>query len=233
MSYDRTDPRDSCDRAVRELFGGLSPELSERFRRANPPRHGRGVTNEHEDEFYFGFGFDLSSRKSKLEAMKVRAENWPPVAMALAVRNSMLFHIEKAIAELDEQEVRSASQAEMKATIERIRRRWDEIDQRAAGLIVAEQGQPRADAPRADPGSTPTTARAHCANRKSNGLDYRLNDALLVAEMRELIRSEKARSSEDAARFLVIAKRAEGRAKDESKIKRLALHYRRTFATQS
>jgi len=230
MSYDRTDPRDSCDRAV----GGLSPELSERFRRANPPRHGRG-TNEHEDEFYFVFGFDLSSRKSKLEAMKVRAENWPPVAMALAVRNSMLFHIEKAIAELprDEQEVRSASQAEMKATIERIRRRWDEIDQRAAGLIVAEQGQPRADAPRADPGSTPTTARAHCANRKSNGLDYRLNDALLVAEMRELIQSKKARSSEDAARFLVIAKRAEGRAKDESKIKRLALHYRQAFATQS
>jgi hypothetical protein len=60
--------------------------------------------------------------------------------------------------------------------------------------------------------------------RRSNGPDYREKDALLVAEMQDLIATHRARSSEDAARAVV--KRAVGGGTDESKVKRLTKRYR-------
>lgn len=67
--------------------------------------------------------------------------------------------------------------------------------------------------------------------RRHNGLDYRLADAPLVAEMRSLIEGEKARSPEDAARS--VCGRAEGHGKPESKVKRLTLHYHQIYRAQS
>ena len=67
------------------------------------------------------------------------------------------------------------------------------------------------------PARTPT-------KRRHNGLDHRLSDAPLVADMRNLIATKKAQSAEDAARAVV--SRAAGSGQPASKVKRLALHYR-------
>jgi hypothetical protein len=76
--------------------------------------------------------------------MKVQAQNVDaPDAVALAMRNAMLFHIDEAIAALpkDEEEVRSALPAKSRATLERVRRRWGERDLRSAGISIMEQTQ--------------------------------------------------------------------------------------------
>jgi hypothetical protein len=67
--------------------------------------------------------------------------------------------------------------------------------------------------------------------RKHNGLDHRAADVPLVAEMQALIEARKARSPDDAARAVV--DRAEGHGTPESKVKRLAKHYRETPRAQS
>jgi hypothetical protein len=77
---------------------------------------------------------------------------------------------------------------------------------------------------------TVTNGGLPAQKRKSNGRDYRQVDAPLVTEMRHLIEDRSARSPEDAARGLV--GRAQGGGTDESKVKRLALHYRKTYPVE-
>ena len=67
--------------------------------------------------------------------------------------------------------------------------------------------------------------------RRHNGADYRVSDEPLVSKMREMIMAKKARSPEDAARDVV--KCAQGGGQDNSKVKRLALHYRKSYPDQS
>jgi hypothetical protein len=83
------------------------------------------------------FWFEVPFRKAELETKKVQAQNVAaPDAVALAMRNTMLFYIDEAIDALpkDEEEVRSALPAKSKATVERVRKRWTELDKRALGL---------------------------------------------------------------------------------------------------
>jgi hypothetical protein len=80
-------------------------------------------------------------------------------------------------------------------------------------------------------GEAPAAVPAASAKRHTNGLDFRQDDAPLVDEMRRLIESGKARSPEDAARAVVAG--AKGHGKPESKVKRLAKHYRDTLSCQS
>jgi hypothetical protein len=147
-------------------FSKLSPELRERIRRQGEEKRrlDADTANKDEDEFWLEVPF----RKPKLEAMKVLAQNVDaPDAVALAMRNAMLFHIDEAIDALpkDEEEVRSALPAELKATIERVRRRWKECDKRAAGMSIIEQtpgldGLPQAPAGvDAQPAEAQTSAR--------------------------------------------------------------------------
>jgi hypothetical protein len=84
--------------------------------------------------------------------------------------------------------------------------------------------------PKRTAGETPAAVPPP-TKRRSNGLDYRQDDAPLLDEMRRLIESKKPRSPEDAARAVVAD--ASGHGKPESKVKRLAKHYRDTQARQS
>jgi hypothetical protein len=112
---------------------------------------------DHETEFWLEVPF----RKPKLEDMKILAQSvGAPDAVALAVRTAMLFHIDEAIDTLpkDEEEVRSALPAEYRATIERVRRRWKEQDQRAGGITVDTAN--KSDV-RAENSQAPLGAEAH------------------------------------------------------------------------
>ena len=127
-------------------FGELSPELRDRIRRASEDHQKWEDDPANTDEAKFWL--EVPFRETKLKAMKVQAENVAaPDAVALAMRNAMLFHIDKAIDALrkDEEEVRSALPAKKKATLEQVRRRWDRRDSIAAGLIAAEHVQGRAE----------------------------------------------------------------------------------------
>jgi hypothetical protein len=62
--------------------------------------------------------------------------------------------------------------------------------------------------------------------RRSNGLDYRAKDAWLFPRMRALINDKKARSPEDAARWMLEDAAGRGRSTDASIVRRLAKHYR-------
>ena len=99
-----------------------------------------------------------------------------------------------------------------------IRGRWPDA-MRWAQMVVP--GVQRAQADK------PAPARA---KRKSNGLDYREADAPVVAEMRNMIDAGDARSPEDAA--LAVFDRAVGKAIRDSKVKRLARHYREKYPSQ-
>jgi len=76
------------------------------------------------------------------------------------------------------------------------------------------------------PASIPSPSVA-ARKRVHNGLDYRKADAPLVTEMRKMIEAGRARSPEDAARGVV--DRAVGGGQATSKLKRLALNYRRIY----
>jgi hypothetical protein len=72
--------------------------------------------------------------------------------------------------------------------------------------------------------------KAAKANKRApNGRNYRKDDAPIVADMRNLIVSSP-QSPESAARCFV--KRAIGGGTDDSKVKRLALHYRETYPAE-
>jgi hypothetical protein len=66
--------------------------------------------------------------------------------------------------------------------------------------------------------------------RKSNRLDYRAQDALLVADMHKAIQNGEARNAPDAARAFV--KRAVGGGNDDSKVQRLLKRYREMYPTE-
>jgi hypothetical protein len=72
--------------------------------------------------------------------------------------------------------------------------------------------------------------------RKSNGNDFRVQDAPFVQRMAELIKEGKARSPEDAARAVINqtfnGKKVAGTANPESQVKRLAKLYRETIPAQ-
>jgi hypothetical protein len=61
---------------------------------------------------------------------------------------------------------------------------------------------------------------------RSNGLDYRGNDALLVADMRKMMADDETMGITDAARAVVA--RDAGKGIRESKITRLILRHRQT-----
>ena len=84
--------------------------------------------NKDEAEFWFEVPF----RKKELEAEKVSTKN--DRDMTRAERNKTLWHIDEAIDALpiDEDEVRTAPPGELKARIQRVRKRWKEAD----GLIA-------------------------------------------------------------------------------------------------
>jgi hypothetical protein len=80
--------------------------------------------------------------------------------------------------------------------------------------------------PNLSPPAAPT-ARTPPPKRKSNGLNYRAHDSALVDEMHDAIQAGTARTGEDAARGVV--HRAVGAGTDDSKVKRLAKHYREKY----
>jgi hypothetical protein len=111
--------------------------------------------NKAEAEFYFEVPF----RKTNLEAMKVQAQNADaPEAVALAMRNAMLFHIDEAISSLatDEDEVRTAPPGGLKARIERVRKRWKESDRLIAAPGTSSERPVAID----DPGTSHDSAHA-------------------------------------------------------------------------
>jgi hypothetical protein len=114
-------------------FSELPAEPAERIRRQREEY--RAWENDPANNDEVEFWLEAPFRKSKLEAMKVLTQNVAaPDAVALAVRHRMLFHIDEAIDALpnDEKEVRSAPPRERQATIERVRKRWKELDKRVA-----------------------------------------------------------------------------------------------------
>lgn len=130
----------------RDPFGGLSPELQERIRRKREERRAweNDPDNKEEDEFWWDVGdrgFELKMREDELRDVPATG------AQAVAARNQEQRRIkaERIALKEDEREVRSAAPTEMLTTIERVRRRWDERDKIAGGLIAPEQGQDLAE----------------------------------------------------------------------------------------
>jgi hypothetical protein len=106
------------------------------------------------------------------------------------------------------------------------------LPQRTRALPLASDPptSPLAEAPPEGATPIPAKGRSLAPRGKSNGLDYRDEDVPLVAKMREMIEAGKASSAENAARAVV--NRAAGAGKPESKVKRLALHYRQSYPAQ-
>jgi hypothetical protein len=123
---------------VSNPFGGSSQELQDKIQRQREEK--RVWNDDPADKDEGDFWFEVPFRKRNLEAKKLLTRNAAaPDAVALATRNVMLFRIDEAIDALpkDEEEVRSALPAKMKATIEQIRSRWKALDELQAVLIPA------------------------------------------------------------------------------------------------
>ena len=83
------------------------------------------------------FGWDAEDRYSELERIERELKVVPAVGMAARNYEQRLIKAERIALKEDEREVRSAPPTELRATIERVRRRWDERLLRLAGLIAA------------------------------------------------------------------------------------------------
>ena len=83
------------------------------------------------------FGLDADDRYSELERIERELKVVPAVGMAARNYEQRLIKAERIALKEDEREVRSAPPTELRATIERVRRRWDERTLRLAGLIAA------------------------------------------------------------------------------------------------
>jgi hypothetical protein len=152
-------------------FGGMSLELQERIRRKREERRAweNDPDNKEEDEFWWDVGdrgFELKMREDELKDVPATD------AQAVAARNQEQRRIkaERIALKEDEREVRSAAPTEMLTTIERVRRRWDERDKIAGGLIAPEQGQDLAEHSQAPTSTNPRMTGAPGRPTKSMDL---------------------------------------------------------------